>query len=97
MKDWLRDVGWETALETFARDVSYAFRLLRRDRRFAFVAVVTLALGIGVNTAIFTLADGMLFRPLPYRAPDRLVLIQPYNPKTGQVYGRIDRVDVEEI
>jgi len=97
VKDWVKDVGWEAWLETFARDVGYAFRLLRRDRRFAFVAVVTLALGIGVNTAIFTLADGMLFRPLPYRAPDRLVLIQPYNPKTGQVYGRIDRVDVEEI
>ena len=87
----------EMGSQTFARDIRYAFRLIGRDRRFTAVAVLTLALGIGVNTAIFTLADGMLFRPLPYGDPARLVLIQPYDPKTGQMYGRLDRVDVEEI
>ena len=97
VKDWVRDVGWESWVESVARDVGYAFRLMRRDRRFTLVAVLTLGLGIGVNTAIFTLADGMLFRRLPYRDPAGLVLIQPYNPSTGQVYGWLDRVDVEEL
>jgi putative ABC transport system permease protein len=79
------------------RDVRYAFRLMGKYRGFTFVAVLTLALGVGVNTAIFSLADGILFRPLPFREPHRLALIQPFDAKTGTVYGRVDRVDVEQI
>ena len=97
VKDWVRDVGWEGSLATIAQDVRYAVRLMRRDRSFTLVAIGTLALGIGVNTAIFTLADGMLFRPLPYGDPDRLVILQTYDPKTGRVFGRVNRVDVEVI
>src|SRR6266498_3259835 len=62
-------------LEQSAQDVRYAFRQLIRNPGFAATAVATLALGIGLNTAIFSVAYGVLWRPLPYPNADRLVII----------------------
>jgi putative ABC transport system permease protein len=79
------------------QDIRYGLRCLTRNPGFTIVAVLTLAVGIGLNTAIFSLADGMLFRPLPFRDPDRLVMIHSVAPKTGQKYTRVDRIDYEQI
>jgi putative ABC transport system permease protein len=62
-------------LETLARDVAYAVRTLRRNPGFAATVVLTLGLGIGATTAIFTVVNAVLLRPLPYPEPDRLVYI----------------------
>ena len=62
-------------LDALRQDLRYGVRQLHRNPRFTVVAVLTLALGIGANTAIFTVASSVLFRELPYREPDRLVQI----------------------
>ena len=73
VKESVRDVRAGAVAEQCRQDLFYACRLLVRNKVFSAVAIVTLALGIGANTAIFTVVDTVVFRPLPYREPSRLV------------------------
>src|SRR5438874_12500996 len=73
-KGVVRSGGWESFVETCWRDLRIASRMLRKSPGFTVVAVLTLALGIGVNTAIFSALNATIFHPLAYENPEQLVI-----------------------
>jgi len=97
-KEKVRDGLVGSVVPAFLQDVGYAWRGLRRRPSFALIALVTLALGIGVNTAIFSVFYGVLLRPLPYHNPQELALIwtsfrtagNARAPVSGAILGEIE-------
>src|SRR5258708_19474842 len=71
-KEVVRSAGWESLVETSWRDLRYGVRMLCKNPRFTIIPVVTLALGIGANTAGFRVIDGGLLEPPPYSPPQEL-------------------------
>jgi predicted permease len=75
VKDRVRDVSWESTIESVCRDLKYGSRALAKSRGFTAAAVITLGLGIGVATAVFSVVNAVLVEPLPYKDSNQLVRI----------------------
>jgi len=72
-----KQMKWIKALEELGQDLRFALRQLAKSPAFTLIAILTLALGVGATTSIFSVVDGILLRPLPFPAPDRLVRVYP--------------------
>lgn len=86
--DKLRDRAWEVRgggwIETLMQDVRYGARVLARNKAYTLVAVLTLGLGIGANTAIFSVVNELLLRPLPYPGAERIAMLWEISPEEGR-------------
>src|SRR6266446_3548929 len=80
-------------MQSIFKDIRYGFRSLLKQPGFTAVALITLALGMGVNTAIFSLVHAVLLRPLPFADSDRLVVVKDQNGKTGETIPSVSPAD----
>ena len=78
------------------QDIAYGFRTLRRAPTFTLTAILTIALGVGANTAIFSVVHGIVFKPLPFPQPEQLVKVWSANPAGGSLQASVSAVDLDD-
>jgi putative ABC transport system permease protein len=96
VKEQVRDAWGLRWLGYVRQDLRHALRLLRATPGFAATAILTVAIGVGATTAIFSVVYGVLLRPLPYAEPARLVTLSMLNTRTGTGHGLVDPADARD-
>jgi predicted permease len=97
LKEAVRDVRAGAILEGALRDAALALRQLRRDPGFALAVIVTLALAVGANTAVFSVVQAVLLAPLPYREPDRLHMIWSNSDRAGYLRAPLSGPELQDL
>src|ERR1051325_3825020 len=92
----MKDRRAYAVVETTAKDIRYAVRTLRKSPGFAITSVAVLALAIGANTAMFSVLNAVLLRPLPYRSPEQLAMLWSEVPRQNLREGRTAYMSVEQ-
>src|SRR5207247_10074888 len=96
IKEELRDVHRVSIIESTLANLKSAFRFIRKSPSFSITVILTLALGIGANSAVFSAIDGILLRPLPFPNGDQLMELRQYNPKTRSPRTRLAPVPLDD-
>ncbi len=97
VRERVSSYGWENVARTFVGDLRFAFRQLLKHPAFTATATLTLALGIGANTAIFTVVQSILLAPLPYAGADRLTVLNTHWTDSGHTAPRVTGPDAVDI
>ena len=79
------------------QDVRYALRGLWHTKGFATIAILCLGFGVGLNTTIFSIVDGVLLKPFPYQDPDQIVNVTGVNQKVGAMFSGLSRLDLQDL
>jgi predicted permease len=90
VKEEIRSYGWENIVDTFFADIRYGLRQLRRNPGFTAITILTLALGIGANTAVFSVVNSVLLKPLPYPKSEELVALHQEAPGAAGLFSVSD-------